>query len=90
MPNSLKCIIKKWQFQGKLSENEMYTLLEKIEGHDKVMTDNAVYQFANWLSDEGWLNEIIIDYDYDETPELDYKSLDVETVVALYKGWKDK
>lgn len=41
MPNSLKTKLKKLGYEGKITEEELNELLDKLDGHDRVLTNQT-------------------------------------------------
>lgn len=41
MPNSLKTKLKKLRYEGKITEEELKELLDKLDGHDRELTNQT-------------------------------------------------
>ena len=51
-----------------------------MTNHDK----DVVREFAQWLSENGFLNTVEVDYDYDEYPYESIHGWSAEEVVEMY------
>lgn len=49
MPQSLKSKIKKLRYQCRINEDEYYSLMKKIDGHDKEIRAEVIDEFKNML-----------------------------------------
>ena len=68
MPMSLKAKISKLRHKGKMTNAEYEELINKLEGHDKVLYDKAIDDFQEWLKTQivgldNTTNEILIAVD---------------------------
>lgn len=49
MPISLKSRIKKFNYNGQITDEECQELLEKLKGHDKHLRNDVIDEFAHKL-----------------------------------------
>ena len=60
MANSLRAKLKKLKHDNKIDETDYKELLKKLDGHDKVVREKALDEFAELLKDMTPLSENMI------------------------------
>lgn len=85
MANSLRVKLKKLCHDGKIEQSELDVLLSKLDGHDQQIRNEAIQIFAEWLEKMDYLNEVNVEYDYEENGYEVCLGLTKDDVLSQYE-----
>ena len=79
MPNSLRCKIKKWCYQGKITEKDRDRLIKGLDINDEAL------DFARWVAEE-IMDEELWELNSSAFPEIACRKLEKLGIVKSNDG----